>query len=119
MVWVEVGLQRRIDWRSYGADPGVILPPSEDIPRTRIYPNGGLGVLHTATAPPLTYDTEESSEDNDSDGANPLSYQHLQLPFERDNFELKRGQETVYHCPIRMWHHMVLWQSRLLCLVPL
>ena len=64
-------LQRRIDWRSYGADSGVTLPPSEDIPRTRTYPNGGLGVLHTATAPPLTYDTEESSKDSDSDGANP------------------------------------------------
>ena len=71
MVWVEVGLQRRIDWRSYGADPRVTLPPSEDIPRTHTYPNGGLGVLSTATAPPLTYDTEESSEDSDSDGANP------------------------------------------------
>ena len=72
MVWVEVGLQRRIDWRSYGAYLGVTLPPSKDIPRTRTYPNGGLGVLRTATAPPLTYDTEESSEDSDSDGANPL-----------------------------------------------
>ena len=71
MVWIEVGLQRRIDWRSYGADPVVTLPPSEDIPRTRTYPNGGLGVLRTATAPPLTYETEESSEDSDSDGANP------------------------------------------------
>ena len=71
MVWVEGGLQRRIDWHSYGADPGVTLPPSEDIPRTHTYPNGGLGVLRTATAPPLTYDTEESSKDSDSDGANP------------------------------------------------
>ena len=71
MVWVEVGLQRRIDWRSNGADPGVTLPPSKDIPRTRTYPNGGLGVLCIATAPPLTYDTKESSEDSDSDGANP------------------------------------------------
>ena len=71
MVWVEVGLQRRIDWRSYGADSGVTLPPSEDIPRTRTYPNGGLGVLRTATALPLTYDIEDSSEDSNSDGANP------------------------------------------------
>ena len=71
MVWVEVGLLRRVDWRSYGADPGVTLPLSEDIPRTHTYPNGGLGVLRTATALPLTYDTEESSEDSDSDGANP------------------------------------------------
>ena len=71
MVWVEVGLQRRIDWRSYGADPGVTLPPGGDIPRTRTYPNGGLVVLHTATAPPPTYDIEESSEERDSDGANP------------------------------------------------
>ena len=71
MVWVEVGLQRRIDWRLYGTDPGVTLPPSEDIPRTHTYPNGGLGVLHTATALPLTYDTEESSEYSDSDGAYP------------------------------------------------
>ena len=71
MVWVEVGLQRRIDWRSYGAETGVTLPPGGDIPRTCTYPNGGLGVLRTATAPPPTYDTEESSEDNDSDGANP------------------------------------------------
>ena len=47
------------------------LPPGGDIPRTRTYPNGGLGVLRTATAPPPTYDTEESNEDNDSDGANP------------------------------------------------
>ena len=71
MVWVEVGLQRRIDWRSYGAETGVTLPLGENIPRTRTYPNGGLGVLQTATAPPPTYDTEESSEDSDSDGANP------------------------------------------------
>ena len=71
MVWIEVGLQRRIDWRSYGAETGVTLPPSENIPRTRTYPNGGLGVLRTATAPPPTYDIEESSEDSDSDGANP------------------------------------------------
>ena len=71
MIWIEVGLQRRIDWCSYGADPGVTLPRSEDIPRTRTYSNGGLGVLRTATAPPLTYDTEKSSEDSDSDSANP------------------------------------------------
>ena len=71
MVWVEVGLQRRIDWRSYGAETGVTLPLGENIPRTRTYPNGRLGVLCTATAPPLTYDTKESSEDSDSDGANP------------------------------------------------
>ena len=73
MVWVEVGLQRRIDWRSYGAETEVTLPLGGDIPRARIYPNGGLGVLQTATAPPPTYDTEESSEDSDSDGANPPS----------------------------------------------
>ena len=71
MVWVEVGLQRRIDWQSYGAETGVTLPPGENIPRTHRYPNGGLGVLQTETAPPPTYDTEESSEDSDSDGANP------------------------------------------------
>ena len=118
MVWVEVGLQRRIDWRSYGADPGVTLPPGGDILRTHIYPNGGLGVLRTTTAPPLTYDTEESSEDSDSDSANSLSYQHLQLPFNQGNFELERRQEMLYHRPIRMWHHMVLWRSLLLCLVP-
>ena len=71
MVWTEVGLQRKIDWRSYGAETGVTLPPGKNIPRTRTYPNGGLGVLRTATAPPPTYNTEESSEDSDSDGANP------------------------------------------------
>ena len=71
MVWVEVRLQRKIDWRLYGAVTGVTLPLDGDIPRTRTYPNGGLGVLRTATAPPSTYDIEESSEDNDSDGANP------------------------------------------------
>ena len=71
MVWVEVGLQRRIDWWLYGAEMGVTLLPGGGIPRTRTYPNGGLGVLRTATASPPTYDTKESSEDNDSDGANP------------------------------------------------
>ena len=71
MVWVEVGLQRRVDWRSYGPETGVTLPPGENIPQTRMYPNGGLGVLRTVTVPPPTYDTEESSEDSDSDGANP------------------------------------------------
>ena len=50
---------------------GVTLPAGGDIPRTRTYPNGGLGVLHTATTPPPTYDIEESSEDSDCDGANP------------------------------------------------
>ena len=69
MVWVEVGLLRRVDWRSYGPETGVTLPPGESIPQTRMYPNGGLGVLRTV--PPPTYDTEESSEDSDSDGANP------------------------------------------------
>ena len=72
MVWVEMGLQRRIDWRSYGAETGVTLPPGENILQTRTYPNRRLGVLRIATAPPPTYDTEESSEDSDSDGANPL-----------------------------------------------
>ena len=71
MVWVEVGLQKRIEWRSYGVEMGVTLPPGGDILRARIYPNGGLGILQTATALPPTYDTEESSENNDSDGANP------------------------------------------------
>ena len=71
MVWVEVELQRRFDWRSYGAETGVTLPPGENIPRTRTYPNRGLGVLRTATTPPPVYNTEESSEDRDSDGANP------------------------------------------------
>ena len=71
MVWVEVGLQRRVDWWSYGAETGVTLPPGENIPQTRTYPNGGLGVLRTVTVPPPTYDTKESSEDSDSDGANP------------------------------------------------
>ena len=66
-----MGLQKRIDWRSYGTDTGVILPPGRDIPRTRTYPNGGFGVLRTATAPPLTYDTKESSEDSNSNGASP------------------------------------------------
>ena len=50
---------------------GVTLPPGEDIPRTRTYQNGGLGVLRTATTPPATYDTEDSSEDSDSNSANP------------------------------------------------
>ena len=45
MVWVEVGLQRRVDWWSYGVETGVILPPGRNIPRVRTYPNGGLGVL--------------------------------------------------------------------------
>ena len=71
MVWVEVGLQKRIYWRSYGADTGVTLPPGGDIPRTRTYPNGRLGVLRTTIVPPPTYDTKDSSEDNDFDGANP------------------------------------------------
>ena len=47
------------------------LLPSENIPRTCTYPNGGLGVLRTTIAPPPTYDTEESSEDSNFDGANP------------------------------------------------
>ena len=71
MVWVEMELQRRIDWRSYGAETGVTLPLGENIRQTRTYPNGGLGVLRTATALPPTYDTEESSKDSDSDRANP------------------------------------------------
>ena len=45
MVWVEVGLLRRVDWRSYGPETGVTLPLGESIPQTRMYPNGGLGVL--------------------------------------------------------------------------
>ena len=49
----------------------VPLPLDGDIPRTRIYPGGGFGVLHIATTPPPMYDTEDSSEDNDSNGANP------------------------------------------------
>ena len=72
MVWVEVGLQRRVDWQSYEPETGVTLPPGENIPQTRTYPNGGLGVLQTVTVLPPTYDIEESSEDSNSDGANPL-----------------------------------------------
>ena len=71
MVWIEVGLQRRVDWRLYGAETRVTLPLGKNIPRIHTYPNGGLGVLRTATVPPPTYDTEESSDDSDFDGANP------------------------------------------------
>ena len=71
MVWIEVALTRRIDWHLYGVDTGVTLPPGGDILRTHTYPNGGLGILRTATAPPPTYDTADSSEDSDSYGANP------------------------------------------------
>ena len=63
-----------------------------------MYPNGGLGVLQTITVPPPTYDTEESSEDSDSDGANPpFLSTSPSCPFELGNFEPERGQEMAYH----------------------
>ena len=71
MIWVEIALQKRIDWRSYGVDIGVTLPPGMDIPKTCKHPNGRLGIIRTATAPMPTNDTIDSSEDNNSDGANP------------------------------------------------
>ena len=70
MVWTKIALEKRIDWRSYGVDARVTLPPSGDIPSTRKYPNGGLGIIRTATVAPPTYDTIDLSDDSDSDGAN-------------------------------------------------
>ena len=70
MVWAEIALEKRIDWRSYGVDARVTLPPSRDIPSTRKYPNGRLGITWTATVAPPTYDTTDSSKDSDSNGTN-------------------------------------------------
>ena len=72
MVWIEIALEKRIDWHSYGVDDKVILPPSGDIPSICKYPNGGLGITQTPTIAPSTYDTIDSNEDSDSDGANLL-----------------------------------------------
>ena len=114
MVWVKVGLQRRIDWRLHGADTGVTLPLDRDIPRTRTYPNGGLGVLRTTTASPSMYDTEDSSKDIDSDGANsPLLSTSSSAIRNRQTRAQKRARDA-YHRSIQMPHHMVLWQSLLL-----
>ena len=44
MIWSEIALEKRIDWRSYRVDARVTLPPSRDIPSTRKYPNRGLGI---------------------------------------------------------------------------
>ena len=82
---------------------GVTLPLDKNIPRIRTYPNGGLGVLRNATVLPPMYDTEESSEDSDSDGANPPFLSTSPLPFDQGNFELERGQEMAYYRLIRMW----------------
>ena len=71
IVWVEIALEKRIDWHSYGVGGGITLPPGEDIPRTCRYPNGLLKVTHTAIGPPSTCSTTDSSKDSDLDGANP------------------------------------------------
>ena len=59
MIWAKIALEKRIDWRSYGVDTRVILLLNGDIPSTRKYPNGGLGITRTATVAPPTYDTTD------------------------------------------------------------
>ena len=72
MIWTEITLEKKIDWHSYGVDARVTLPPSGDIPRICKYPNGGLVITQTAIVAPPTYDTVDSSDNNNSDGTNSL-----------------------------------------------
>ena len=105
MVWAETTLEKRIDWRSYGIDARVILPPSRDILRTCKYPNGGLGITRTTIVAPLTYDTTDSSVTTVTQMAQIRHYcQLLQVPFEIGKFGLEKGQEMAFktrmHMPI-------------------
>ena len=71
MVWVEIALEKKIDWHSYRVDARVTLLPNWNIPRTCKCPNRGLGITQTATIAPPTYDPTNSNDDSDSDGTNP------------------------------------------------
>jgi hypothetical protein len=73
MVWAEVVLKKKVDWRTIKQAKNITMLEEPDIPTGVLrFPNGGLNFTKVIVAKEEEEDnTEESEEDNDSDGTRP------------------------------------------------
>ena len=68
MVYAEVVLHKVVDWTTIKTLKRVTMPTERDIPRQRIFPNGGLGKRMKLKPQDTEPETDESEPDSDSDG---------------------------------------------------
>ncbi len=69
MVYAEVVLHKVVDWTTIKFVKSITMPTERDIPRRRIFPDGGLGRALKLKPNDREYRTDESEPDSDSDGA--------------------------------------------------
>jgi hypothetical protein len=68
MVYAEVVLHKVVDWSTIKTLKRVTMPTERDIPKQRLYPDGGLGKKMKLKPHDTEPETEESEPDSDSDG---------------------------------------------------
>ena len=68
MVYAEVILHKVVDWTTIKFVKSITMPTERDIPRQRIFPDGGLGRIMKVKPSDREYETDESEPDSDSDG---------------------------------------------------
>ena len=68
MVYAEVILHKVVDWTTIKFVKSITMPTGRDIPRQRIFPDGGLGRIMKVKPSDRKYETDESEPDSDSDG---------------------------------------------------
>jgi hypothetical protein len=73
MVWAEVVLKKKVDWRTIKQAKNITMLKEQDIPTGVLrFPHGGLNLIKGLMGKEEEEDdTEESEEDNDSDGTRP------------------------------------------------
>jgi hypothetical protein len=82
MVWAEVVLKKKVDWRTIKQAKNITMPEEPDIPTGVLrFPNGGLNSTKVIVGKEEEEDnTKESEEDNDSDGIHPHKVNIAQGP---------------------------------------
>ena len=68
MVYAEVVLHKVVDWSTIKTMKSVTMPRERDIPKQRVYADGGLGRKMRLKPQEKEPETEESEPDSDSDG---------------------------------------------------
>jgi hypothetical protein len=73
MVWAEVVLKKKVDWHTIKQAKNITIPKQPDIPTGVLkFPHGRLNLTNVIVGKEEEKDnTEESEEDNDSDGTRP------------------------------------------------
>jgi hypothetical protein len=82
MVWAEVVLKKKVDWRIIKQAKIIMMPKEEDIPtRVLSYPHGSLNLSKGSISKEEGVDdTEEFEEDNDFDGTSPTKMNTVPRP---------------------------------------